>query len=155
MFSSVTTACRGRTRFRWNSGETFQQETHRRHQKPKAMLISSSRVTFARVARVGNISFNFCDAVPEQDLTRTLGSIIVLYCLLSRIQFTLHCLFVQQNLCFTLVVTRQATVSTLSRSLSLRNLKLRFIIRRKFVFLKLWAKENLQFSNFVVWGKIF
>ena len=44
MFSSVTTACRGKTRFRWNSGETFQQETHRRHQKPKALLlISSSR----------------------------------------------------------------------------------------------------------------
>ena len=90
MFSSVTTACRGRTRFRWNSGETFQQETRRRHQKPKAMLISSSRVTFARVARVGNISFNFCDAVPEQDLPSTwIQLIFLILCFPFRIQFTL------------------------------------------------------------------
>ena len=43
MFSSVTTACRGRTSFRWNSGKTFQQET-----RPKGAIKSQKHCCWFR-----------------------------------------------------------------------------------------------------------
>ena len=98
MFSSVTTACRGRTRFRWNSGETFQQETHRRHQKPKALLLilssreklpllelhglETSRSTFVMLY-LGRICLGHCIRFSYCSLTCAI-----------LLQFNLHCLFV-------------------------------------------------------------
>lgn len=98
MFSSVTTACRGRTSFRWNSGKTFQQET-----RPKGAIKSQKHCCWFRAQEK---SYLCSSCTGWKHLVQLLwcctwaGSVSDIeftYCSFScaiLLQFNLHCLFV-------------------------------------------------------------